>query len=142
MSTNSTIAIEREDGTVAQIYAHWDGYIDHNGKILRDHYRSPEKIEQLIALGNVSILSEEIGERHEFTQGRVKWSTFYGRDRGDSGMGAQVFKNWDDYLQNGDQQEYNYIFRKGQWLVQCDYLGDGKFYALSDAFEIQSMEEE
>ncbi len=37
MATRSTIALEFADGTVEQVYCHWDGYLDHNGALLRDH---------------------------------------------------------------------------------------------------------
>ena len=41
MATRSTIALEFADGTVQQVYCHWDGYIDHNGKILFENYSNP-----------------------------------------------------------------------------------------------------
>ena len=40
MSTNSTINIQNEDGTVDSIYCHWDGYLEFNGKLLQQHYTS------------------------------------------------------------------------------------------------------
>ena len=42
MGTRSSIAIKTEDGIKA-IYCHWDGYIDNNGRILKEHYQSPAK---------------------------------------------------------------------------------------------------
>ena len=39
MGTRSTIAIQKLDGSVEQIYCHWDGYLDHNGTILKTEYR-------------------------------------------------------------------------------------------------------
>ena len=44
MGTRSTIGLEYPDGTVRGIYCHWDGYPDNNGKILVEHYTTPEKI--------------------------------------------------------------------------------------------------
>ena len=38
MATRSTIALEFADGTVQQVYCHWDGYLDYNGKLLAEHY--------------------------------------------------------------------------------------------------------
>jgi hypothetical protein len=41
MGTRSTIALEFADGTVEQVYCHWDGYLSNNGKILQAHYMDP-----------------------------------------------------------------------------------------------------
>ena len=38
MATRSTIALLREDGTVAKVYSHWDGYLECNGEILFKYY--------------------------------------------------------------------------------------------------------
>lgn len=56
MSTNSNIFIENTDGTYTGIYCHWDGYIKNNGKILAFAYDTPEKLQQLIDLGDISKL--------------------------------------------------------------------------------------
>ena len=60
MSTNSTIAIRRTDGTKTGIYCHWDGYIEYNGVILQQYYNTEEKIEKLLALGDCSSIGEKI----------------------------------------------------------------------------------
>ena len=52
MGTRSTIALEFADGTVEQVYCHWDGYLDHNGAILKEHYSDPYKLRELIDLGD------------------------------------------------------------------------------------------
>ena len=39
MGTRSVIAVMH--GTNAKaVYCHWDGYLEHNGKILQEHYNS------------------------------------------------------------------------------------------------------
>jgi hypothetical protein len=48
MNTCSTIALEYADGSIKQIYCHWDGYVSHNGRILHDHYDTPEKAAELM----------------------------------------------------------------------------------------------
>lgn len=63
MSTNSTISIQHKDGTIEQIYCHYDGYLSHNGKILLDFYTDRSKVEELIKLGGLSVLAPEIGEQ-------------------------------------------------------------------------------
>lgn len=132
MATRSTIAMVREDGTVAQVYCHWDGYLDNNGRILVTHYTDPAKIAQLIALGSISSLGEEIGEKHPFdnphTYGTAEYNawqvehdkitTFYGRDRGEKDVDAQVFRDVADYETNMQEEEYNYLFIEGRWYYK------------------------
>lgn len=117
MATRSTIAIERNDGTVAQIYCHWDGYLSHNGEILLNSYKTPEKIEQLIALGDLCSLNPEIGEKHDFNEPNREWCTAFQRDRGETGCSARTYRNTLYFLKQGSFEEFNYIFRKGAWYL-------------------------
>ena len=50
MATRSTIALEFADGTVEQVYCHWDGYLAHNGQLLLKHYSNPFVLRDLIAV--------------------------------------------------------------------------------------------
>ena len=54
MSTRSHIGIWNEDGSLDAIYCHWDGYPSYNGALLLHHYQDPEKIRELIALGDIT----------------------------------------------------------------------------------------
>ena len=60
MGTRSMIDMVMDDGKIKGIYCHWDGYEDHNGKILVKHYTTEEKVESLLNLGDISSLSESI----------------------------------------------------------------------------------
>jgi len=114
MATRSTISIERADGSISQIYCHWDGYLEGVGATLKAHYDTPEKIEALIALGAVSFLepSIECPESHSFNNPVKGHTVFYDRDRGDRDCGARHFQSYNVWQNlNNDLQEYNYIFR-------------------------------
>ena len=56
MGTRSRIGIELPDGQVRSVYCHWDGYPEHNGRILIQHYTQREDVEKLIAGGSISSL--------------------------------------------------------------------------------------
>jgi hypothetical protein len=119
MATRSTIAMEQPDGRVMQIYCHWDGYLDHNGRILQEHYRDRAKVLALMLLGDISSLRPEIGQAHDF-DGEIKepWCTAYGRDRGEADTSARVFQNFEDYRENHQYEEFEYVFRTDdQWYV-------------------------
>ena len=60
MSTRSHIGIWNEDGSLDVIYCHWDGYPSYNGALLLHRYQDPEKIRELIALGDISSLAESV----------------------------------------------------------------------------------
>ena len=131
MATRSTIALEFADGTIGQVYCHWDGYIEHNGKILFKHYSDPFKLRELIDLGNLSSLAEDIGEKHNFNDNVKGQCTFYGRDRGENEVEALYYTDFDTYSLEGNFEEYNYILRRdGVWYVKED---GSKFILLSKA---------
>ncbi len=158
MATRSTIALEFADGTVEQVYCHWDGYLDHNGKILQEHYSNPFKLKQLIQLGALSSLSREIGEKHSFDnpgkygtpefdayrQTVEHMCTFYARDRGEE-LVKHTFKDFEDYKENAQFEEYNYILRqvngKAVWFVSS-YRTNDRFVPLADAIEAEANEKE
>ena len=121
MGTGSTIALEFADGTVEQVYCHWDGYLEHNGKILAEHYSDPFKLRELIDLGDMSSLGERIGTQHAFDKAPQGECTFYLRDRKESGCGAKKFKDFADYKDNHQYEEFEYILRacgdKAVWFV-------------------------
>jgi len=123
MGTRSTIALEFADGTVEQVYCHWDGYLEHNGKILARHYMDPFKVKALVALGGFSSLSDSVEATAEsaYTQ------------RGED-LDINKFKDYADYVANHQYEEYDYILRqvegKAVWFV-CDH--DGAYVELTQA---------
>ena len=141
MGTRSTIALEYADGTVEQVYCHWDGYLAHNGQMLQEHYSNPFILRDLIDLGDISSLRPTVGTKHAFSRLEVPMdgeaydklygdmTTFYGRDRGEDGVSAKKFKDFADYKANHQYEEYEYILRSvhGQavWFV-ADHSEDFK----------------
>ena len=124
MATRSTIALEYADGTVHQVYCHWDGYLEHNGKILRDHYSNPFILRDLIDLGAVSSLRPMIGTKHAFSHFELRaeevagyklltenMTTFYARDRGEK-LIVHKFNDYEDYLAHHQYEEYEYILHQ------------------------------
>jgi len=141
MGTRSTIALEFADGTVEQIYCHWDGYLEHNGQILQEHYSDPFKLRELIDLGDMSSLGERIGTQHPFDKAPKGECTFYLRDRKEQGCGAKKFKDYADYKANHQYEEYEYILRacgdKAVWFV-ADHSDN--YVTLAEAFEAEKEE--
>lgn len=85
MATNAFIGF-RENNSITYIYNHSDGYLEHLGKMLIEHYNSEEKAKALVNLGDVSVVKEKLapenGSNHSFDNRQEGVSVFYGRDRG------------------------------------------------------------
>ena len=132
MGTRSMIGVMHGDKCKA-VYCHWDGYLSYNGRILQEHYDSP-KANNLVALGDISSLKPEIGEKHFFSQFDTdmpakefedkygNMTTFYGRDRDEEGVEYKVYQDYDELLDtfDGSLCEFLYIMKDDVWYV-ADY---------------------
>jgi hypothetical protein len=139
MATRSRIGIENEDGSVSSVYCHWDGYPSNNGKILVDHYTDREKVKELIALGSISSLKENvappalppdiIGIRmlkefkvlpksdHTFDTPQDDVTIAYHRDRGEDLREARIDASLEAF-EKKDNEEYGYVLTNDNvWLV-------------------------
>lgn len=119
MATRSTIAMELQDGWVRSVYCHWDGYPDGVGAVLRDHYTDTTKLEQLLSLGDLSVLDDEIGEKQDFGDRKEGTCLFYGRDRGEDGVGPLVHGSVEQWLSSrkGSCCEYGYLWNGISWVT-------------------------
>jgi hypothetical protein len=125
MATRSRIAIENSDKSVSSIYCHSDGYPEGVGQKLMSFYQDRNKVEELIALGDLSYLEARTaptpGVPHSFDGERERGVTVaYHRDRGedlpsprlDAGLAA---------FNESDVEEYGYVYTlEGDW-----YMVDG-----------------
>jgi hypothetical protein len=137
MGTRSRIGVMHGD-KLKSVYCHWDGYLQHNGQLLQNHYDSA-KANHLVALGDISSLKEQIGVEHPFSQFDVtpnlsqaeyyekydKMTTFYGRDRKETDTDFTVDQSYDEFLSKDYDYEYYYIMRDGVWYVGVAYDVDG-----------------
>jgi len=140
VSTRSRIGIIRQADTPAavieSIYCHFDGYPEGVGQTLLDHWSTEERINELIALGDLSVLGEVIGEKHDFdshsgylhdgtydpnSPGQKGWCLAYGRDREEKDCPSVVhgIDNWPDY---GQECEYLFSPELKEWRVRSSAL--------------------
>ena len=122
MATRSLIGKLNSDGTVTSIYCHWDGYPSHNGVLLQEYWNTPYKVDQLLALGDLSSLGKEIGEQQDFNGSRNRdWCMAYGRDRNQSNTGARTVSR-EDFFGDEDYIDYFYLYNEDfEW--ECYYEG-------------------
>ena len=146
MGTRSMIAIQNPySKDVRAVYCHWDGYLEHNGAILHKHYSQSPKVNNLIALGDLSSLGREIGEKRPFSKHELDpnsvdfaaeiarleeaekqgWCNFYTRDRGEDAP-FKVFKNLSKASEHYAWSDYYYCFKyskaddyqSGEWFFK------------------------
>ena len=121
MSTRSAIGIMHGNNCKA-IYSHSDGYLSYVGKVLLEHYDST-KANMLVAMGDMSMLGKEIGEKIDFndrmvydTDNIAKQCRFYKRDRDESNVDFKTYFN-DQELFAGIDAEYFYVNKDNVWYV-------------------------
>jgi hypothetical protein len=145
MGTRSMIAIQNPySKDVRAIYCHWDGYLEHNGAILLEHYSASPKVNNLIALGDLSSLGKEIGEKRPFSKFEIDdndpereaklakieqaeaegWCNYYTRDRGEDAP-FKVFKNLSEASEHYTWSDYYYCFK---YSKADDYQSGEWFY--------------
>ena len=124
MSTRSYIGIRNTDGTVDYIYCHFDGYPEHNGKILTKHYTNINKINELLKLGDLSVLGEDIGEQQSFNNRISGCCLAYGRDRGETNT----------EMKNGDFHELI-----NDMMIDYVYVWDGDYWECFDTSNPEQM---
>ena len=118
------------------IYTHSDGYPEHHGPILLEHYNTSEKVAELLGLGDLSVLGPQIGEKHDFdwaftvdrdtwaNDPRYQWCRAYGRDRGEEDACMARILNVEElrrYLKDSDTEWYYFWDEAaGRWYFTDD----------------------
>lgn len=120
MSTHARIGIANKDNSIISIYTHSDGYPEHHGPLLLEHWNTPLRVHELMTLGSLSVLGARFGAEHDFENRAVSDEcTAYGRDRGETDVGA-IFSPTQDHFEglcDDCWAEYAYLFKDGVWKV-------------------------
>ena len=87
------------------MYCHYDGYLDHNGRILLEHYNSEEDARALVDNGYARSLKPTVKEINEDRVNKDK---------------PETYKSLGNYM-NGNVDtlfiEFIYLWRDDQWWV-------------------------
>ena len=139
MGTRSFIAHQTDTG-LEGVYCHWDGYLEHNGRILREHYSDSEKLATLIAGGDISSLGPDIGSKHDFDARQEGETTFYHRDRDEDwkSVRPRQFNSLKALLKRAGNCgcEYVYLFNGTDW----QYAERGaQYFGMSDGSSFSDL---
>lgn len=146
MSTRSFICKRTEDGKLLGIYCHYDGYLEHHGRILCEYYNTPEKVDALIALGDLSSLGEKISPTnatHNINYPESGVCVAYGRDAQCDDTAAKIFKSKEAFMEvvnDSPMIEYIYLWEDDQWKYTKIKAGiECEFISVKDALEEQNL---
>ena len=127
MSTPAAIIQKQEDGKYRGIYCNFDGYPSHVGKILTTYYNTPELVNELIDLGDISSLAKKVkpdpGTNHSFDERQPDVTVAYARDRGETDVdpittdSLEHFGGVYDYM-------YMYVYMHNTWHLADGYNED------------------
>lgn len=111
MGTRSRIGIELPDHSVLSVYCHWDGYPEHNGRILVKDYQDREKVQELIDGGGMSSLQTS---RDWDNQDLEPARTLYYSERGEEV--PPVHSSFEKFVGAHSCEEYAYLYDlEGNW---------------------------
>lgn len=137
------VGVEQENGTILVIYNHFDGYVEGVGSTLQESYNSLERANALVAMGDASLIGatleaspavSDFGFSFQFEDEFRKlpkveqslyvndhysgqYSLFYGRDRGETGTEATLYRNFAQWKSSENFDNYNYLFHDGEWWL-------------------------
>ena len=116
MSTRSILNVKCSDGKVRSIYCHFDG--DTRLPILKKYYNSQELAEDLVSMGDMSSLAENMTcpEGHNFDHPEKGYCVFYYRDRHEPWADTKpnVYNTLKEaWEQTHQDQEYVYEYDNG-----------------------------
>lgn len=144
MSTRSLICKEVEKGRgYICIYCHFDGYPEGVGDTLLKYYNTSEKVDALIALGDISFIDKSIEcpDGHSFDHPVDGYTVAYGRDRHDKNINAVKVASDVGLLKiaNGSWAEYLYVWaHSNKWFTAslCNVHNDDKHLSFKVLSEV------
>ena len=126
MATRARIGFETQVGEIVSAYHHWDGYPAGLGyNLVRNYISDRDKFMEAVMLGDASHWGSKVypsTSQHSFRNAEDDVNVYYGRDRGEVGVGPKTFTDIDDFAANYDcaGEEYAYVLRLDGTLIMFD----------------------
>lgn len=134
MSTHAYIGRTiADDHHVEWIYCHNDGYPSHITPLLLQHYNTPEMVDKLMHLGDISCLYRQIappkGVQHTFDNPLPDITVSYFRDRNEPWKDNKPkYGSRTGFMNIDDGYKYLYDTKNQEWRIQKG----NRFYRLKD----------
>lgn len=114
MSTNSNIGKILPGGRIKSIYCHWDGQPSNVGETLKKHYTDESKIDNLLDLGSLELLGENIGTKLNKPTSKDNQCIFYGRDHNLKDTKPKIYEDIKSWM-NKPIIEWYYLWNGKEW---------------------------
>ena len=106
--------------SIKAVYVNFDGYVTGVGDTLKTHYANPLKIKEMISLGDMSSLSENVNPTkltHSYDEPENGVNVYYGRDRGEIDTAFKRHISESAFLKAAVKLwcEYAYLFDGSSW---------------------------
>jgi len=124
MSTRSRIGIQLADDSILSVYCHYDGYPEFNGVKLVEHFNSYEKAAELIDGGDMSSCWTDERWNDNGSAKNAEYGPQYYSQRGDN-CPPRLDATFGKYI--GNNEEYAYLFKDGEWVCYNNRRWDDKF---------------
>ena len=123
MDATATISVRLQGDPAAYktILCQKDGYVQHVGALLVNHYNTFKKAIELISLGDIAYLSERACpsivtyEAHSWEKPAPGVTVAYGRDRGEQNVGPAHFRSLKDILNYNTWYDHAYVYENRMW---------------------------
>ena len=115
MATRAQVARFSGPTEIETIYNHYDGYPDHLGQALKDHFNNQDAVIDLMDGGNLRYIDPETGEPEHFKN-----------ERSNRIKGADIEELFGEYADWVDSSsgEYAYIWDGDEWhTIKNDGIG-------------------
>lgn len=116
MSTHAYLISKPTDEKqpIRGIYVHFDDYLDYMKPRLLQHYNTSEKVDELMNLGDLSILDDNIGAKIDFEDYQTRQDNHqclaYHRDRNEN-LNIEEYPNTQKTIEElSDREEFVYMF--------------------------------
>lgn len=110
MGTRSRIGMELPDHRVMSVYCHWDGYPEHNGRILVKDYQNRDDVRKLIEGGGMSSLRSD----SDWEGNKIDPRPLYYTERGEKV--EILYSSFYEFAAGHSWEEYAYIYDlEGNW---------------------------
>jgi len=124
MATRALIGYLDEDRNFTCTYNHYDGYPDHLGKALTDHYNTDEKAKEIANTGYISFVDEDGKIDSKYNEPANKMVL----DDDIEEAGLQIGEKVDEYGGN-----YGYVWFGNEWMT----LKNNGIRSIADQFDFK-----
>lgn len=142
MGTRATIGVVTPEGQVLEVLLNYDGYVSYAGSMLVNYYNTQDLALKLVAGGDISTLSKtaDLLPGHTFEERHPDCTTYYGRDRGESGVDAAVYNSIEEYMSvfNDPEafHEFSYLWVDNSWHVTGTTAKTSSVFDFLNSFEL------